>query len=459
MKRKNISLLLAVVLVLSCFSGCAAQKAAVTAALRNSAVAFKDAADTVLPEESFSPADGYSQETELSLSALPGELSFLNGCVSLRIEGASANDDCRESRFEMKLGSLSLFSVAARTEGRFCTLTSGEHAMLINMDTLQEDLDHMGLGSLLDTEGPGLSALGAAAPSPDFVLTEKEEDELKDALAAMVLDIDVKNAGSEKRDINGQEKKCHIYAVTFPSKDLCRLWDAAAPALLRALRDAPLPGTEDEDPEELLSDLRDALVSSGDWEMEMAVCDKLVMSVSAEVKGKFRSDEFDLNPTLTVGGGEEYVDDITLRVTRGDDVTLEWRSHGDHGGRKGAFTDESTVTRSDKDERIATSVRYAAGEKRDNLRLELDAADTALTLTGTLRSTAEEISLTDGKVVLEGDTDTELAVESRMSAYRELVPPNENAVPLSETDWTEIYNFLGGFLEKLDGLSDLFDAA
>ena len=465
MEKKNISLFLAVVLLLSCLSGCAARKAAVTAAVSASAAAFSRAADAVLPEESFSPENGYSQETVITLSGMPGELSFLNGGLSVRVAGASEDGECRESQFEFMLGSLSVFTLSARTEGRLCTLSCPllGNPLLINMDTLPEDLNEMGLGSLLDGEGAGFSAISAAAPSPEFVLSDAEEAELFDALKALAKDIDVKNSGTKKANVNGYEKSCHYYAVIVPSADLCRLWDAISPALLRTLKEAPvlLEGAEESaDPEELLSDLRAALISTGSWTLELGICDKVVMSAAVDLSGSFRGSKFSLRPALTVGGGEEYVDDLALCVAwgDGDDKTLEWYSHGDHTAKTGAFTDESSLSLSGE-EVLLSKLRYADGEKKDNLKLELNADDTSIVISGTLLSSAEELSFTDGNITLEGEKSAEYGVESRMSAYAELVPPVENAAPLSETSWSEIYNFLGGFLEKLDGLSDLFDAA
>ena len=465
MKGKKISLFLAIILLLSCLGGCVPQKAAVTGALSNSISAFSRAAEAVFPEKSFSPENGYSQETTVVFSSLPSELG-LPVKPSVCISGASADGECRESRLELKLGSLSLFNIAARVEGNLCALSCpvlSRNTILINLDTLPEDLNSMGLGSLVSEEDAGLSVISAAAPSPDFVMTDKEETELLGALKEVIKDIGVKSSGTEKRDINGFQKSCHLYTVTVPSSDLCRVWDALEPAVLRTLKEAPVMLAEAEEPvsaEELLSDLRAALVSTGDWTLELGVCDKLVMSAAAEFSGTFRDTGFSLRPLLTVGGGREYVDDLRMSVAWDEEEAprLVWTSHGDHSARGGAYTDESHLTLGSEGE-LVTTMRYAAAEKKDNLSLSVQAEDISLRCAGTFCCTEEELSFTDGIITLDGEKTAELTVDSRMSAYTELVPHDESAVPLTETDWSELYDFLSGILSRIDGISKFFAAA
>jgi len=93
---------------------------------------------------------------------------------------------------------------------------------------------------------------------------------------------------------------------------------------------------------DLYSDLFDSLTrlveELGDVKLTVCVGDGYVSAV------RYEDTLFDasVKAELYLGGGEEYVDDLRLELdVDGQQVTLD--STGDHGGKRGVFTDQTTI--------------------------------------------------------------------------------------------------------------------
>ena len=447
LKRRYSALLLILALLLGCLGGCASDKAAVTAAVGNSFKAYAAAFTALVPQETFDWEEGYRQDGDILLTALPDDNAFLEGAVRLRFAAASAKEGAPvEAEYSLELATMTLLTLSMRMEDTLtylnCPQLLGEEWLGIAPETLPEDLERLGLGEL---ELPDLAGLAAAAPRSQFELTDGEEDALEAAGKSVLAGLQVKRSGKESRDINGQPLDCQLYTVTLPAETVMVCFDALRAPLQRAMEEnalsaAPGDGEEGETatPQEQLDALREAVDSLGDVSLTLGVAGQKVALAESELKGSYRGESFALYPSLSLGGGENYVDDLGLVLRwgeAGDDEQLALRSHGDHAAAGGSFTDESRLTLpGGGDSSILLKTAYTPGGGKDNLKLELDAGGNGMTLAGGFRSSETELALDDCRVALTTREGEELgaAVNFRLRSYEELTPRPDAPLLLSE---------------------------
>ena len=447
LKRRYSALLLILALLLGCLGGCASDKAAVTAAVGNSFKAYAAAFTDLVPQETFDWEEGYRQDGDILLTALPDDNAFLEGAVRLRFAAASAKEGAPvEAEYSLELATMTLLTLSMRMEDTLtylnCPQLLGEEWLGIAPETLPEDLERLGLGEL---ELPDLAGLAAAAPRSQFELTDGEEDALEAAGKSVLAGLQVKRSGKESRDINGQPLDCQLYTVTLPAETVMVCFDALRAPLQRAMEEnalsaAPGDGEEGETatPQEQLDALREAVDSLGYVSLTLGVAGQKVALAESELKGSYRGESFALYPSLSLGGGENYVDDLGLVLRwgeAGDDEQLALRSHGDHAAAGGSFTDESRLTLpGGGDSSILLKTAYTPGGGKDNLKLELDAGGNGMTLAGGFRSSETELALDDCRVALTTREGEELgaAVNFRLRSYEELTPRPDAPLLLSE---------------------------
>ena len=446
LKRRYSALLLILALLLGCLGGCASDKAAVTAAVGNSLKAYAAAFTSLVPQETFDREEGYRQDGDILLTALPDDYAFLEGAVRLRFAAASAKEGAPvEAEYSLELATMTLLTLSMRIENALtylnCPQLLGEEWLGVAPETLPEDLERLGLGEL---ELPDLAGLAAAAPGSQFELTDGEEDALEAAGKSVLAGLQVKRSGKESRDINVQPLDCQLYTVTLPAETVMVCFDALRAPLQRAMEEnalsaAPGDGEEGETatPQEQLDALREAVDSLGDVSLTLGVAGQKVALAESELKGSYRGESFALYPSISLGGGENYVDDLGLVLRwgeAGDDEQLALRSHGDHAAAGGSFTDESRLTLPGDGNSILLKAAYTPGGGKDNLKLELDAGGNGMTLAGGFRSSETELALEDCLVTLTTREGEELgaAVNFRLHGYEELTPRPDAPLLLSE---------------------------
>lgn len=186
---------------------------------------------------------------------------------------------------------------------------------------------------------------------------EKLEQDLKAANKALWEEAKVKKSGTRTLDLNGTETKTAAYRVTFPQKALEDYADALVEVMsaisyydlyediYRSMGmpqdqiDEIMDALEELDPYGALADdLKDAIDETGDLELEVCLSGGHVSALLYE--GEI--DGTDLSLALYLGGGEAYVDDLSLELeVDGEAITV--KSTGDHGGKSGVFTDKTTI--------------------------------------------------------------------------------------------------------------------
>ena len=285
LKRRYSALLLILALLLGCLGGCASDKAAVTAAVGNSLKAYAAAFTSLVPQETFDREEGYRQDGDILLTALPDDYAFLEGAVRLRFAAASAKEGAPvEAEYSLELATMTLLTLSMRIENALtylnCPQLLGEEWLGVAPETLPEDLERLGLGEL---ELPDLAGLSAAAPGSQFELTDGEEDALEAAGKSVLAGLQVKRSGKESRDINVQPLDCQLYTVTLPAETVMVCFDALRAPLQRAMEEnalsvAPGDGEEGETatPQEQLDALREAVDSLGDVSLTLGVAGQKV---------------------------------------------------------------------------------------------------------------------------------------------------------------------------------------
>ena len=232
---------------------------------------------------------------------------------------------------------------------------------------------------------------------------EKLEQDLKAANKALWEEAKVKKSGARTLDLNGTETKTAAYRATFPQKALEDYADALVEVMSAMsyydlyediYRSMGMPqdqineimdALEELDPYGALADdLKDAIAETGDLELEVCLSGGHVSALfyEGEIDGS------DLSLALYLGGGEAYVDDLSLDLeVDGEAITV--KSAGDHGGRSGVFTDKTTIKgdplRAASLTSITSELRYEPKKSSGNFswKLAIPGAG-SLDMTGTL---------------------------------------------------------------------------
>ena len=251
---------------------------------------------------------------------------------------------------------------------------------------LPELMDGRSLAFDTTTLGQELARLGAEGTeelSFDFfdLLDSSELPELDGQAAKDFLDaVEVTREGKSDRQINGRGLSCENYRVFIPRE--------ALEALLRSpAADSP----------EYAADLEELSLDQ-DVELTVYVYDGYVAGVlwNGELAGEASAWKF------FFGGGDSYVDDLSVEIRVADSALL-LSSYGNHAGGDGVLTDSTAIRFKDGGMTVmtvASDFSYDAGAGGNNLFWTLSAADVSLSAQGraeagrdTLRVQLEDVSL------------------------------------------------------------------
>ncbi len=225
----------------------------------------------------------------------------------------------------------------------------------VNTETLGADLTAMtGDDSMKDVSFNLFDLVDTVLERVD---QEKLEQDITAANKTLWEEAQVKKTGAKTLDLNGTETKTTAFRVTFPQEALEGYADALVKVmsamsyydlyeeLYRSMGmpqdqiDEIMDALEELDPYAALADdLKDAIGEAGGLELEVCLSGGYVSALLYE--GEI--DGTDLSLALYLGGGEAYVDDLSLELEV-DGVKLTVKSTGDHGGRSGVFTDKTTI--------------------------------------------------------------------------------------------------------------------
>ena len=392
---------LVVALVLGLFSS---PKDQLAKALAKTADAYATAQKALdLPDQTeLSLSDSYSQRLSLSLDSLGPEvtayypeLSSLKG-LGLRLD-ADRDQDGRKMDADMAIfwDDQDILSLQFLVDDNKMYVAApdftGDNAYGFNTETLGADLVKLGITddeidvSSISFNYFDLAERFSSGDAQDEDATKASAEALKQLWDA----IEVEKSGKESIEVNGRNVEATVYHVVVPSDAVKDYIDAIADAmkamntgvsteeLLEAI------GLDKNAIQELLSDmeevdtygelareLRDIADNIGDMELDVYVSGGYVSAVEYAD----RIDGTKVEVSLYLGGGDNYVDDWSLELNiDGEKVSIE--SSGDHGGKNGVFTDETTI-RVDGT-RLTSVLRYEPKASDDNFEWELKIDSTA----------------------------------------------------------------------------------
>lgn len=306
----------------------------------------------------------YSQQFSLRLTHINdqftgSQLSALEGLGLRMSDGLNFEDrrlDLELAAFWDEEDILSLQMAAEDDELYFASPQfTGGRFYGVNTETLGADLKAMGEE---DSEDLSFNLFDIMEPLfPDSGAEQELEKAVKEANRDLWEAVRVEKKGKETVSVNGQSTDARVYRVTVPQEALEDYADAMTDTLemvndlrrhgelLRAFGasqseiDAYIEALEELDLYGQLGDLlQEAVDGLGDMQMDMYVSGGCVSMIRYEDRLRGRT----VKAELELGGGQQYVDDLSLRVeVDGQKITL--KSTGDHGCRDGAYTDKTTL--------------------------------------------------------------------------------------------------------------------
>lgn len=227
--------------------------------------------------------------------------------------------------------------------------------------------------------------------------TGEMEKQIKESNKALFDAAKIKKTGAKTMDINGTDTKTTAYHVTVPQDALEDYVDAMEQVmssvnyvdmyeeLFQAMGmpkdeiEDILSGLEELDTYGELADLlKGALEELGDLELDVYLSDGYVSAVIYE--GRVQGTQMEIG--LYLGGGEEYVDDLSL-IIKADNDTIEVKSTGDHGLKSGSFTDKTTIRVREGGNslaRITSEMSYAPKESGNNLQWDVEVNSSGINL-------------------------------------------------------------------------------
>lgn len=337
-------------------------------------------------------------------------------------------------------------SVPQLTGGDFYsidTLTMGADLADLTGDASVEDIS-FNLFDLMET----------ATPTEE---TQAEMEQALDQAAQALLDaMEVEKIGSETIDVNGKNVDADAYDVLIPQTALEDYANAMLDALQtvdymelyeETLRAMGIPGEQIDavmeemggDPyRELADGIELVLDELGDLELTVYVNSGYLSAVVFDDRG--------VEIGLYLGGGEEYVDDLSLEISADED-RLIIESSGDHGGKSGVFTDETTIRGQSGGEtlfRVTSEYSYEPGAEDSNLLWELSADDLgSLEIEGQMTATEDSLD-----VMLENISVKAMGMELIALEGEYYVGPCEG-IELSADDALRILELSDAELEEL----------
>lgn len=415
-----VAVIVVVALVLALFGGLFSNpKGQVEKAAAKTAAAYAQAEKAMgLPDLSYmSREQSYSQRFALTLNSINSaaagyDLDALSGLglgLDANLDGKGRQLDFSLSLFWGEEDLLKLLAAADDAEFYFNSpQLTGEALYGVNTETLGADLAARGAEDVGNVSFNLFDLIDSALEQMD---PEQMEQSLREANRALWEDAQVKKLGARTLTVNGASAKTKAYQVTIPEGALNQYVDHLE-SILSAMNyfslyeemlqmigmpqeeiDSFMGQLQELDVYGQLADsLRELIAQTGDLELEVCLSGGYVSAVLYE--GEISRSDVELG--LYLGGGQEYVDDLSLELTV-DSIKTTIKSTGDHGGKSGQFTDKTTI-KSDAFGVFVPSITseflYEPVKTADNLSWELSIPGAgSLDMAGTLSAGADSISL------------------------------------------------------------------
>ena len=252
----------------------------------------------------------------------------------------------------------------------------------LNTETIMTDLADMGadLDGLEDITINFFDTVKTIREQTDR--SKENEKLLKNATTELVKALEVEKSGSKSITVNKSKTKCTVYTVVIP-QDAMESYAETIEEILTAVDYADVMESVLDDmgmPSSLTREIVSEMDYStpdmravynvidmlGDVELEVYVSKNKISAIKYDAM----NDEAGLEIELLIGGGDNYIDDITLKIANAHDEEFVIKSKGNHTGKGGTFTDKTTL---DLDGDVMTiEIEYEPKAKEDNLSISME---------------------------------------------------------------------------------------
>ena len=372
-------------------------KTKVMNAFQKSMDAFAEVGETMkIPDMSFVQEDqAYSMDLGFWINHLE-DMEELNG---LGIRG-SADYSLSDEKMSLALtpfyGAANLIDVNLKFDGSMIYLGSpqltGDTYYCINTETLGADINKLAAG-LGEFEEFGFNIFELVKIMNEVTMSEEAQKKLNAAIVKLSEELEVEEVGSKEIEVNDHDVDCTQYEVKLSQEALEEFAEVLAEvmgemnmveAYEKMFETMNLPEEAmdeiytmlermdtDEMIEEIQGELMDMVELIGDIELDVYLDDGYIMAVSYE----FEVDGTEIEIVLNIGGDDNYVDDLSLRITVEDDVEIVVASTGNHTVKGGKFTDTTTLSvesGSIKATFLTSEIEFRPSEKSDNFQWTID---------------------------------------------------------------------------------------
>ena len=332
---------------------------------------------------------------------------------------------------------------------------------MIRTDILGQEINALG-GDMLGLDDLGFNIFDILETLKQTNVDNQEAlKNLTQVFNTMVEQILVEELESGTRMIHGTEMKTDCYKVVVPKAAVSAFMDALEPIYMaQASTDSLMEiykamGMDEDtlailemelraataDSQEVFAGVRKAFEDMGDLEYLVSVSNNYVVAVDFSVT----YEEVTVDFAITLGGGENYADYITISGYDQDGEGFQLVSEGDHVAKSGTFTDKTVITISEETEPVVVSeLSYVLN---GDLAWTLTSEDISLDMKGQLKVTGEEFYLRLDELALEeyGYALGTFGVEYRMGAYAPAqvdVSNHKVLAEMTDSDMTAAYTSL-----------------
>ena len=294
--------------------------------------------------------------------------------------------------------------------------------------------------------------------------------------------IEVEKGDAETIMVNGSSVECDAYTVMISksamkdylravrnavsnsvdyTKDLIELFSSLGlpdEAMKEIRRELSNTDTK-QSVKTMFNSLEDAVSALGDVELQVYINGGYVMAVTYSN----RIDGARVKAELYLGGGKNYVDDLSLTVSAGDSyskVELALTSHGDHGAKGGAFKDETVleITQYGYTTEFSSEMSYASKKDRNNFSWRIDFEDGRIDIAGQLTTGKNSMELHLDEVEFRADdVSVTFSVDYSIGAYQG-IPSVKSPVMLSTLTEKKLQDIVDDVMDNVtDWMYDLLD--
>ncbi len=360
----------------------------------------------------------YTQRVSFELNSINEQLTGWYDLSSLKGIGIRMNADYdqkgRKMDFDMAAfwDDEDLASIQMLVDGGRMTFSSPEFtkgdAYGFSTETLGADLDKLGAdGGDVDLKKIGFNLFDLMEKAtPPAEQTKEMKDAVADANKQLFDAVEVEKSGKKSIEVNGKNMDATLYNVVIP-EDAMKDYVNALEDVMKMVDTEDMMkdilqsmGFDKSTVNEILSDmgstdvygelaaiLKQGVKELGDLELEVYVSGGYVCAVSFDYRASGTKVEIE----LFLGGGDNYVDDLSLEISAGGEkLTIE--SNGDHSAKSGVFTDETTIRLGS--DRVTSELRWEPKASNGNFEWELGISNAAsLQMEGQLTTTKNSVDL------------------------------------------------------------------